>query len=55
VQEEANRLNVINQSVISAKEGVVKAVSKLVGSDITNAILPTANGSDHKRIHNFTL
>ena len=38
-QEEADRLNVINQSVIRAKEGVVEAVSKLVGSDITNAIL----------------
>ncbi len=38
-QEEANQLNVINQSVIGAKEGVVEAVSKLVGSDITNAIL----------------
>jgi hypothetical protein len=31
-QEEANRLNVINQSVIGAKEGVVEAVSKLVGT-----------------------
>jgi hypothetical protein len=37
--EEADQLNVINQSVIGAKEGVVKAVSKLVSSDITNAIL----------------
>jgi hypothetical protein len=54
-QEEANQLNVINQSVISAEEGVVKAVSKLVGSDITNAILQTANGSNHKSINNFTL
>jgi hypothetical protein len=54
-QEEANRLNVINQSVIGAKEGVVEAVSKLVGSDITDAILRTADGSDHKRIDNFTL
>ncbi len=27
-QEEADRLNVINQSVIGAKEGVVKAVTK---------------------------
>ncbi len=33
-QEEADRLNVINQSVIGAKEGVVEAVSKLVGRDI---------------------
>ena len=38
-QEEADQLNVINQSVIGAKEGVVEAVSKLVGSDITDAIL----------------
>ena len=38
-QEEADQLNIINQSVISAKEGVVEAVSKLVGSNITNAIL----------------
>ncbi len=30
-QEEADRLNVINKSVIGAKEGVLKAVSKLVG------------------------
>jgi hypothetical protein len=38
-QEEADQLNVINQLVIGAKEGVVKAVLKLVGSNITNAIL----------------
>ena len=48
-------MNVINQSVIGAKEGVVKAVSKLVGSDITDAILQTANGSNHKSINNFTI
>ncbi len=38
-QEEADQLNVINQSVIGAKEGVVEAVSKLVGSNITDTIL----------------
>jgi hypothetical protein len=54
-QEEADRLNIINQSVIGAKEGVVEAVLKLVGSNITNAILRTANGSDHKSIDDFTL
>jgi len=48
-------LNVINQSVIGAKEGVVEAVSKLVGSDITDAILRTADGSDFKSIDNYTL
>ncbi len=47
-QEEANCLNVINQSVIGAKESIVETVTKLVGSDITNAVLQTANGSNHK-------
>ncbi len=48
-------MNVINQLVISAKEGIVEALTKLVGSNITNAILQTADGSDHKSIDNFTL
>ena len=48
-------MNVINQSVIGAKEDIVEAVSKLVGSNITDAILQTANGSDHKSIDDFTL
>jgi hypothetical protein len=54
-QEEANHLNVINQLVIGTKEGIVKAVTKLVGRDITAAVLRTANGSGHKSIDNYTL
>ncbi len=54
-QEEADRLNNINQSVIGAKEGVVEALSKLVGSNITDAVLRMADGSDHKSIDDFTL
>ncbi len=54
-QEEADQLNIINQSVISAKEGIVEAVSKLIGSNITNAILRTANSSNHKSINDFML
>ncbi len=54
-QEEADHLNVINQSVIGAKEGVVEAVTKLVGSNITNAVLQTVNGSNHKSIDDYTL
>ncbi len=53
-QEEADGLNITNQSVIGAKEGVVEAVLKLVGSNITNAILQTADGNDHKSIDDFT-
>ncbi len=45
----------INQLVIGAKEGVVEAVTKLVGSDITNVALETANGSNHKSIDNYML
>ena len=41
--------------VISTKEGVVKAITKLVGSDVTNAILQMADGSDLKSIDDFTL
>ncbi len=54
-QEEADQLNVINQSVIGAKEGVVKAMAKLVCSNVTDAILRMANGIYHKSINNFTL
>jgi hypothetical protein len=54
-QEEADQLNVINQLVIGAKEGVAEAITKLVGSNVTNAILWMANGSNHKSIDNFTL
>jgi hypothetical protein len=34
---------------------VVEAITKLVGSNVTNAILWTADGSNHKSINEFTL
>jgi hypothetical protein len=37
------------------KEGVVEAITKLVRSKITNAILQTADGSNHKSINYFKL
>ncbi len=48
-------MNVINQSFIGAKEGVSEAVMKCVGSDITDAVLRTADGSNHKNIDDYTL
>ena len=42
-QEEADRRNIINQALIGAKEGVVEALTTLVGTDITNAVLQQAN------------
>ena len=47
-QEEAGLLNGINQSVIGTKEGAVEALTKLVGSNVTDAILRTDDVSDHK-------
>ena len=44
-QEEADCLNVIKQAVIGAKEGAADTIKKLVGSDITDTILRTSNGS----------
>jgi hypothetical protein len=52
-QEEADRLNVTNQSVIGTKEGVVQAITKLVGSNVTNAILWSANCSKNKALTNL--
>ena len=54
-QEEAGCLKVINQAVIGAKEGTVDAITKLVSSNITDAILRTPNGSDHKGVDDFRL
>jgi hypothetical protein len=54
-QEEASQLNVISQLVIGTKESVVKAITKLVSSNVINAILRTANSSDYKSINDFTL
>jgi hypothetical protein len=54
-QEEVDLLNVINQLVISAKEGVFEAITKLVVSNVTDATLQTADGSNHKSIDEFTL
>jgi hypothetical protein len=34
---------------------VVEAITKLVGSNVTNVILQAADGSDHKSINEFTL
>jgi hypothetical protein len=41
--------------VIVAMEGAVEAITKLVGSNITDAILCTADGSNNKSINNFML
>jgi hypothetical protein len=54
-QDEANRLNLINQAVIGAKEGAAEAITAKVGSDVTDAVLKTAACSDFRSINNWLL
>jgi hypothetical protein len=53
-QEEAKQLNTNNQALIGAKEGVVKALTTFVGTDITDRILRQAN-EDFKGLDKYTL
>jgi hypothetical protein len=52
-QKEANRRNVAAQAMIGAKEGVVEAITTLVGTNITNSVLCTSDG-DFKSVDDYT-
>eukprot|EP00804_Cyclotella_cryptica_P021145 CCRYP_001466-RA/>CCRYP_001466-RA protein AED:0.26 eAED:0.26 QI:0/0/0/1/0/0.25/4/0/985 len=54
-QDEADRINLINQAVIGAKEGATKAITAKVGSDVTDAVLKTADGSNLRSIDHWLL
>jgi hypothetical protein len=53
-QHEANQQNIINQALIGVKEGVVKALTTLVGMDITDSMVCRANG-EYKYLDEYTL
>ena len=53
-QYEANQHNIINQALIGAKEGVVKALTTFVGKKIINTVLPCTDG-DYKGLEKYTL
>ncbi len=53
-QHEANQQNIINQALIGAKEGVVDALSTLVGMDITDSVLRHTN-VEYKYLDKYTL
>lgn len=48
-------MNIINQSVIGAKEGATEGITLLVGSNITNTILRMPDGSDYNSVDDYTL
>ena len=54
VQKEADCCNMAAQAMIGAKEGIVKAITTLVGTNITDSVLRTSDG-DFKSIDNYTL
>jgi hypothetical protein len=54
-QDEADRLNLINQAVIGIKEGAAEAITAEVGSDVTDAVLKTADGSNFCSIDDWLL
>ena len=53
-QQEVDHCNVAAQAMIRAKEGVIKAIMTLVGTNITNSVLRTRDG-DFKSVDNYTL
>ena len=53
-QEEADRCNVAAQAMIGAKEGIVKALTALVGTNITDSMLHTSDGN-FKSVDKYTV
>jgi hypothetical protein len=53
-QKEADRRNLVAQAMIGAKEGVVEALTALVGTNITDSVLRTSDG-DFKSMDKYTL
>eukprot|EP00956_Cyclotella_meneghiniana_P040617 scaffold200781_cov34-Cyclotella_meneghiniana.AAC.1 len=54
-QDEADRRNYAIQAAIGAKEGAAEAITNKVGSDITDSVLPNADGNDNKSVDEYTL
>eukprot|EP00804_Cyclotella_cryptica_P010972 CCRYP_016689-RA/>CCRYP_016689-RA protein AED:0.31 eAED:0.36 QI:0/0/0/1/1/1/5/0/1039 len=54
-QGEADRINMINQAVVGANEGATEAITEKVGSDITDAVLRTADSTDYRSIDDYEL
>ena len=54
-QDKANLLNLIHQAIISMKEGIPKAITTKVGSDITGMVLKTADSTDFQSIDDYQI
>ena len=53
--DEAERINTRVQTVVGAKEAIAEAITLKFGTNITNSVLRTADGSDFKSINEWTV
>ena len=53
--EEADMLNTISQVIIGAKEGTTEGIAAIVGSNVLDAVLQTADGANTKGIDDYQL
>ena len=54
-QDEADRLNTATQAVIGVKEAVAWAITDKAGARVTDAVLRTADGADHRSIDEYEI
>ena len=54
-QEEVDHQNIFTQAVLGVKGGVTEGITNLVGSNITDAVLQTSDGTDFKGIDEYQL
>lgn len=54
-QDKADCLNLIHQDVIGMKEDIAEAITMKVGSNITNRVLKTVNGTEFWSIDNYQI
>jgi len=54
-QEEVDRQNIYQLAAISVEEGVAAGITNIVGKDITNPILQTADGISFKAVDGYQL
>ena len=54
-QEDADRINMFRLAAIGAKDGAAPVISKVLGTDINNAMLCTTDGQVFRTVDKSTL
>ena len=53
--QEAEPQNMNNQTIVGAKEGFINTLRGIIGADILNTVMKTANGSNNRSINDHPL